>query len=95
MVFGLREANQQFAKVIRAVRAGREVVLTHRGKPLAVIRPVSASDDEISRIAAMTAEGLVTPPSERGAMPAPRWQPERLVGLSIAVTVATDRSESA
>ena len=37
MRIGLREANQQFSKAIKAVKAGEEVVLTERGKPVAVI----------------------------------------------------------
>ena len=40
MRMGLREANQQFSKAIKAVKAGREVVLTERGKPIAVIKPL-------------------------------------------------------
>src|SRR5262249_1268241 len=39
MHMGLREANQKFSKAIRAVKAGQEVVLTERGKPIAVITP--------------------------------------------------------
>lgn len=95
MTYGLREANQQFAKVIRLVRAGREVVLTHRGRPLAVIRPISAKDDDDARLDAMASEGLVMPATRREAMPAPRWQPERLAGSSIAATIAHDRDETA
>ena len=37
---GLREANQQFSRAIKAVRAGKEVVLTERGRPIAVIKPI-------------------------------------------------------
>ena len=40
MKLGLREANQQFSKAIKAVRAGKEVVLTERGRPIAVIKPI-------------------------------------------------------
>lgn len=40
MRIGLREANQRFSKAIRAVKAGEEVVLTERGNPIAVIKPL-------------------------------------------------------
>ena len=40
MKLGLREANQHFSKAIKAVRAGKEVVLTERGQPIAVIKPI-------------------------------------------------------
>ena len=40
MRMGLREANQNFSKAIKAVKQGKEVVLTERGKPIAVIKPL-------------------------------------------------------
>lgn len=46
MRLGLREANQQFSKAIRAVRAGQEVLLTERGRPIAVITPLGARRPE-------------------------------------------------
>ena len=33
MRMGLREANQSFAKAIKAVKAGKEVILTERESP--------------------------------------------------------------
>jgi len=38
MIMGLREANQQFGKIVRAIRQGETVVLTDRGKPFAEIK---------------------------------------------------------
>ena len=35
MRMGLREANQSFSKAIKAVKAGKDVILTERGKPIA------------------------------------------------------------
>jgi prevent-host-death family protein len=36
----LRDANQQFAKCVRAVEAGESFVITRRGKPVARLVPV-------------------------------------------------------
>jgi prevent-host-death family protein len=36
----LREANQQFARYVRAVEAGQSFVITRRGKPVARLVPV-------------------------------------------------------
>src|SRR2546422_452317 len=44
MRMGLREANQHFSRAVKAVKAGQEVVLTERGKPIAVIRPLRPTD---------------------------------------------------
>jgi prevent-host-death family protein len=46
MRMGLREVNQRFSKAIKAVKAGKEVVLTERGKPIAVIRPLEQREKE-------------------------------------------------
>ena len=40
MKLGLREANQHFSKAIKAVRGGKEVILTERGRPIAIIKSV-------------------------------------------------------
>jgi prevent-host-death family protein len=45
MRLGLREANQKFSKAIKAVKAGKEVVLTERGKPIAVIKPLKRKEN--------------------------------------------------
>jgi antitoxin (DNA-binding transcriptional repressor) of toxin-antitoxin stability system len=43
MRLGLRETNQHFSKAIKAVKAGKEVVLTERGKPIAVTKTLFSS----------------------------------------------------
>lgn len=40
-----REANQNFARVIRAAASGEEVVITRRGVPVAKVVPVKPEDD--------------------------------------------------
>lgn len=37
---GLREANMPFSKYLKLVREGQEVVVTERGNPVAVIKPL-------------------------------------------------------
>ena len=95
MKLGLREANQQFSKAIRAVRAGKEVVLTERGRPIAVIRPVKADDTQDAALQAMADEGLITPAARKGPMPAARWRPVKVRGKRISETVIDDREDRA
>ena len=85
MRLGLREANQQFSKVINAVRAGREVVLTERGRAIALIKPIEKED----------AEGLITPASRKGPMPPPHWRPVRIKGEALSQTIIEDREDRA
>lgn len=95
MKLGLREANQRFSKAIKAVRAGKEVVLTERGHPIAVIKPIKAEDTEESALKAMAEEGLITLPSRKGPMPAPRWRPVKVKGKPLSQTIIEDREDRA
>jgi prevent-host-death family protein len=61
MKMGLREANQRFSKAIKAVKAGEEVVLTERGKPIAVITPLRPTESYARVLRRLEAAGLVRP----------------------------------
>ena len=50
---GLREANMHFSKYLKLVREGQEVIVTERGKPVAVIKPLTKEvtpEDKIKRL---------------------------------------------
>ena len=49
MKMGLREANQNFSKAIKAIKSGKAIVLTERGKPIATITPIvdETKNDEL------------------------------------------------
>ncbi len=89
MRLGLREANQQFSKAIRAVKAGREVLLTERGKPIAVIKPLPEPDATERTVRLLEAAGLLEPAEER--KPLPRWRARRIRGQGLSETVREDR----
>jgi prevent-host-death family protein len=93
MKLGLREANQQFSKAIKAVRAGQEVVLTERGHPIAVIRPIKPKDALDVAIQSMVDEGFLKPASRTGPTPAPRWRPVEVKGRPLSHTVIDDRED--
>jgi prevent-host-death family protein len=93
MKLGLREANQHFSKAIKAVRRGKEVILTDRGRPIAVIKPVKAEPDVEATVKAMADEGLITLPSRRGPTPAPRWKPVSVKGKPVSQTIIEDRED--
>ena len=95
MRLGLREANQRFSKAIKAVRAGKEVVLTERGRPIAVIKPIKKENTQDVALRAMADEGLLTLPSRKGPMPAPRWRPVKIKGKPLSETIIEDREDRA
>jgi prevent-host-death family protein len=88
---GLREINQHFSHYIKAVKAGEEVIITERGKPVAIIKPVAPTTDLDAKIRCLEAEGLLTPPLLEGS---PKIHPAvPLSGQGLAQTVSEMRDE--
>jgi prevent-host-death family protein len=91
MQMGLREANQHFSKAIKAVKAGREVVLTERGKPIAVIRPLPAPGSWEAGLRRLEAAGLLRQASRPRPMRPIR--PITLKGEPLSETLRRERDE--
>jgi prevent-host-death family protein len=58
-----REANQGFSQILRDAEAGESVVITRRGRPVALLAPYRASDSRereqaIEHIVGLMREGL-------------------------------------
>jgi len=56
---GVRELKNQLSAHLNEVKAGREVVVTERGKPIARLMPVDADTD---RMADLIDAGIIRPP---------------------------------
>jgi prevent-host-death family protein len=91
MKLGLRDANHHFSRAIKAVRAGKEVVLTERGQPIAVITPIKTEPAEDAALREMASEGLITLPTRKG--PLPRFDAIRMSGKPLSQTVIDDRDD--
>lgn len=91
MRIGLRDANQRFSRAIKAVKAGEEVVLTERGTPIAVIKPLRAKqpDPVLNRL---ELAGIVCGPAKR--TPMPPWRPRVLRGAPLSQTIREERDAS-
>jgi prevent-host-death family protein len=89
MQVGLREANQQFSRIMKAVRGGKEVLLTERGRPLAVVRPIRSGDETDSIIQRLETAGFLRPASRRGTLPP--WGPRSVRGVPVSQTVREER----
>jgi prevent-host-death family protein len=90
MHMGLREANQHFSKAIKAVKAGEEVVLTERGKPIAVIKPFRGDGWEAA-LERMAAAGLLIRATKRGPMSP--FRPRKIRGKPLSATLREERDE--
>lgn len=90
---GLREANQGFSKAIKAVKAGKEVILTERGKPIAVIKPLERETNVDAAIRRLETEGVLWRGPKSGK-PMPLWRsPVRIKGKPMADTIREERDE--
>jgi prevent-host-death family protein len=92
MRIGLREANQHFSALTRVVKAGKEVILTERGKPIAVLKPLAGRDDEAAIVRRLEATGFLRAAKKPGPMPA--WAPRPLRGTSLTSTIRAERDAS-
>lgn len=92
MKIGLREANQCFSRAVKAVKAGEEVILTDRGKPVAVLRPFRRMGSGEALVRRLESAGLVRPAAEAGPLPA--WKPRKLRGAPLSQTLREERDAS-
>jgi prevent-host-death family protein len=95
MRIGLREANQRFSQTIKAVRAGKEVILTDRGHPIAVITPIKNQGDRETMLQTMAEQGVIALAARKGPMPTPRWRPVKVKGKPVSQTIIDDRKDTA
>jgi prevent-host-death family protein len=86
---GLREANQHFSRAVKAVKAGEEVVLTERGKPIAVLKPVAAKAKAEAGLQQLEAAGLLRRATKPGPMPP--WRPRPLKKGSLSAAIREER----
>ena len=89
MKMGLREANQRFSKAIKAVKAGEEVILTERGKPIAVLKPITGSRNGSAVIRRLEEAGFLRAAVKFGPMPA--FRPRSIKGAPLSKTLRAER----
>jgi len=54
------EAKARFSEIIRKVRAGQRIVISHRGREVAEIRPLAPPDPDLkNRLKSLEDEGVV------------------------------------
>ena len=92
MKMALREAYQNFSKAIRAVKSGRVVILTERGKPIAAIQPIAVASSEEDAVRELIKEGLIQPAKQPGVI-RDSWKPLHVRGALLSKAVRELRNE--
>ena len=74
----LHEVTEDFAQALRAMHAGKQVVLTERGAPMALIEPLRpASREEERAIVEMIDSGMLQPMRRKGSIREWKWKTAR------------------
>ena len=92
MKVGLKEANQHFSKIMKAVREGEEVLLTERGKPLARIVPLRVRGKIEVAIGRLEASGFLRAAAK--PEPMPNWKLRSIRGVPMVRTLREERDSS-
>lgn len=88
---GVRELKNQLTHFLRRARQGEEVVVTDRGRPVAVpqsLQHVHRGAALETRLARLAAAGVVTLPTRKGFG---RARPLRVSGPSVSRAILEDR----
>ncbi len=88
---GVRELKNRLTRYLQRARMGEEVVVTDRGKPIALIRSIHPSQAVRSldaRLATLASQGMVTLPSRRLLK---RVRRVGVNGVSLSKTILAER----
>ncbi len=87
---GLREANMQFSKYIKMARQGQEVIVTDRGAPIAVIKPITRAQSADQRVRMLEEQGLLKQAAHKEFS---LQKPITIRGEHVSKTVLKERDE--
>lgn len=69
MRVGVKELRDRLTKYLRMVKAGEEIVVTDRGKPVAILSPIREHTSLEEKIEELARKGLVRLPRGRLELP--------------------------
>ncbi len=91
MKLGLREANQHFSRMVKTVKQGEEVILTERGRPIALVTPLGAGADRNMSLNRLARAGFIRLSSRPGKIGSAR--PVRAQGKPASHILSQERDE--
>ncbi len=88
---GIKELKNRLTHYLRHTKQGEEVIVTERGKPIALLQPIRSSAPVLSRearLARLAARGLLTLPTSRRRN---AFAPLRVAGRPASQIILEDR----
>ncbi len=88
---GVKELKNRLTQYLRRTKSGEEVIVTDRGKPIAMIQPIHSAKPTKSleaRLARLASRGLITLPTRK---PLKRVHLAKVSGIPISKMILEDR----
>lgn len=88
---GVKALKDRLTHYLRQSKRGEEVVVTERGKPIAVIQPIRSAEPAVSldaRLARLADQGLITLPVAKTAK---KLRKVRIAGRPLSKTILDER----
>lgn len=85
---GVKEVRDHFTEYLKKVRKGEEIVVTERGKPVALLTPFHRPDEIDERLHIAATRGLVRLPDGGGV---PMHKKIKLTGKSLTELILEER----
>lgn len=88
---GVKELKNRLTHYLRRTKQGEEVIITERGKPIALIQPIQSAERVMSldaRLARLAAQGLVSLPTHK---PLKQVRLAKVSGPPISKIIVEDR----
>ena len=88
---GVKELKNRLTQYLQRTKKGEEVIVTERGKPIALIQSIKSAEHVVSlevRLAKLAAQGVNTLPSEK---PVKAVRRAKVTGTPISRTILEDR----
>ena len=88
---GVKELKNRLTHYLRRTKAGEEVIVTERGKPIALLQPIQSATNVRSletRLAQLEAQGLLTAPQRK---PLKQVRRVKIGGPPLSTIILDDR----
>lgn len=88
---GVKELKNRLTHYLRRTKRGEEVIVTERGKPIALLQPIQKVPRPVSleaRLAKLAAEGQITLPARNFRK---RIRPVKISGPPVSQAILEDR----
>ena len=90
---GIRDLKSRLTHYLRLIKEGERLVVTERGKPIALIRPLDGTEAQSSieeRLAVLAKQGLVRLPLKKGRFHI-KTPPIKIKGKPLSRIIIEDR----